>query len=1093
LQINLNIAFKIIIIFGLSLFILPGLKLAAQVQNHEPDGQELSVRFIKPEINQKAGELSFNIIRAVNHSDSAVRFKPILILPTDWVLFSNPYEDTLVNAHDSVSLIYRFKLPKEASSDIKYEVAFRAYSMKNTLLAENACHIFPEPAHNWEVITPDSRVFFYPRQNQTHFDLIVENKGNTGELINLNFTVDKKVDLTSTGKWQPGQPIQLNPFQDTTLNFDIKYISEENRVFDLNKIQIHAVSGDKMVTKAFMIEKYSDTYSPLMIDRSLPHQAEIGFRTFSRNNKVLPFIRARGLSTFKNQGTFFYNFNYYAVTGNENFIRNTYYNFLYSWKSIKVGLGAFSSQLGRNMYTRNGIMVSNVIKLSPTLSMEAFLSQSIVTPKTSIATGFKYEKNKIGFKGSIAYDLDMERKVNTGSVMLLSNVIPLFRNNDMSFNIFGYHETHDLVNDYTLMGIAWDINYFIKIKDAILIQLINNYGSPNMPGPQMGLFNFGARSIFLLGDKKKSISITYINSSRNYYSYSFEGIKSPNDKLYNQYTNLVFHTNKNPNHIWEAGPSVESYISYRTTGAINGSTTEYRTQKLRFEYKGSIYKNLTLNLKTGLSNILIIDSRETEEQKYDFHLLGGFNFSRGYAFSFAYDYGPMVNSGLYQFAGDAKNHSINVGPTIMGTYFNKRLIFNLFANLGYRFDLQYGSININPKIEAYLLRDWYLVMSGTYHYSQQQYPEFKTQNSHIYFECSLKKRWGKSEFNKWQKSTRQLKVVLFKDDNGNGIKEDLEKGVPYVKTRLILTNSDNMDVSTQFPVDITLLSNEKGIVNYNRLPTGFYELGITPLSDVKEYFYVTKSVEKLQLDRNKVYYVPFQKATKLTGRLTMERQKFIRKGTETIDLGRIKITAYDNQGNSYSSFTLEDGSFTIFVPGNNSYYVRMGNVFGDSFKILKNDITVNVTDKVTEEVVFNVVEINRQIKFKEAKPALADTSGPEPLKIKVLHGKFYENSSNVPVDKDAIPEFNIKEAPVAEENIIPGNFYVVIAADVGRTESIKLIRIVAENGIKASLGYLDKEGKYYVFTKYYDNKGDAREELDRMKQVGLNEAEIVKF
>ncbi|NTV84355.1 MAG: hypothetical protein HGA23_08665 [Bacteroidales bacterium] len=302
-----------------------------------------------------------------------------------------------------------------------------------------------------------------------------------------------------------------------------------------------------------------------------------------------------------------------------------------------------------------------------------------------------------------------------------------------------------------------------------------------------------------------------------------------------------------------------------------------------------------------------------------------------------------------------------------------------------------------------------------------------------------------------------------------------------------------MDVSTQFPVDITLLSNEKGIVNYNRLPTGFYELGITPLSDVKEYFYVTKSVEKLQLDRNMVYYVPFQKATKLTGRLTMERQKFIRKGTETIDLGRIKITAYDNQGNSYSSFTLEDGSFTIFVPGNNSYYVRMGNVFGDGFKILKNDINVNVTDKVTEEVVFNVVEINRQIKFKEAKPALADTSGPEPLKIKVLHGKFYENSSNVPVDKDAIPEFNIKEAPIAEEAIIPGNFYVVIVADAGRTESIKLIRIVAENGIKASLGYLDKEGKYYVFTKYYDNKGDAREELERMKNAGLSKAEIVKF
>jgi hypothetical protein len=99
----------------------------------------------------------------------------------------------------------------------------------------------------------------------------------------------------------------------------------------------------------------------------------------------------------------------------------------------------------------------------------------------------------------------------------------------------------------------------------------------------------------------------------------------------------------------------------------------------------------------------------------------------------------------------------------------------------------------------------------------------------------------------------------------------------------------------------------------------------------------------------------------------------------------------------------------------------------------------------------------------------------------------------VPVDKNAIPEFNIKEAPVAEEDIIPGKFYVVIVADAGRNESIKLIRIVAENGIKTSLGYLETDGKYYVFTKYFDNKADAREELDRMKKKGLSKAEIIKF
>ena len=178
--------------------------------------------------------------------------------------------------------------------------------------------------------------------------------------------------------------------------------------------------------------------------------------------EFLPFIKARGITTFKNLSTFQYNFNYYALTGNEDFISNSYYSFLYNWKLLKVGLGAFSSQLGRNLYTRHGVMISNIIKLSPVFSLEAFVSQSFFTPKTSVAVGYTIEKNKIGLHGSVSYDVDGEKKVNTGSVMLQSNLITLFKNHDISFNLYGYNEYHYLTKDYTLTGIAWDINYNAK-------------------------------------------------------------------------------------------------------------------------------------------------------------------------------------------------------------------------------------------------------------------------------------------------------------------------------------------------------------------------------------------------------------------------------------------------------------------------------------------------------------------------------------------------------------------------------------------------------------------------------------------------------
>jgi len=1095
LQISLKIDYKIFICIGLSILWRPGLNVTAQALVQGKEVPLLAVSFVKPEIFQKTGQLGFNVVRIRNLSDSAVRFKPLLIFPAGWIPFSPPFNDTIVLPYDSISLSIRFQLPEQTSAEITNEIIFRSYSMQNKLLSENSFIVHPEAFHDWDMILPDKRVFFYPRMNLAKFELLLQNKGNTAEVINLRMEPDNKTNLNNIGDWKKGQDISLAPYQDTLIKFNVRYTFSENRVFDISRIQIYASAGGKELPRALMIEKYNDTYAPLVVERALPHQVEVGFRTFSGNVRFLPFIKARGISTFNNGSTFQYNFNYYAMTGNEDIISNSYYSFIYNWKLLKVGLGAFSSQLGRNLYTRHGFMISNVIQLTPAFGLEAFVSQSFFTPKTSAAIGYFIEKNKLKFHGSVSYDIDDEKKVKTGSLMLQSNLIKLFKGNEISFNLYGYNEYHYMTKDYTYMGFAWDINYYIRIGDVMAIQLTNNYGSPNIPGPQMGLLNFAFNSIFYTSNKKKYFSIQYINSSRKYYAYNFEGDKLPNANLSDQYANIFFHSRTNLNHVWEAGPSIEFYHSLRPSSIAGEAVSEYTAQKLRFEYKATIFKGLTLNLKTGVTNSIIKESTEVKEQKFDFHLLGGYSFNNGYGFSFSYDYGPMVNSGLYQFADDANNHSFAIGPSMMTTYFKERVSFNLFASFTYRFDLQYASFNINPKIETYLFRNWYVVTSGTYHYTRQQFPAYQARNSYAYFELSVKKRWGKSEFNKWQKETRQLKVVLFKDDNGNGVKDDEEQGVPFVKTRLKLTNTDNPFISAQFPVDIILLSNESGIVTYNSLPRGFYELTITPLTDVKEYFYVNRSAEKLELTKKAIYFIPFQKASKISGKIVVQRQKFIKAGDEAIDLTNIKITAYNRQGNSFSSFTLSDGSFTIYVPGNNTYYVRMGNVFGPNFKILENDINITVPDSAYTQIVFNVNETGRQVKFKEAKPRPAepDSLQQEALKIKVLHGKFYENSSEAAVDKNAVPVFNMPDAPVAEQAMINGNYYIVVGIDSSRTEAVKIKKIIDENGIITKLGYNEVDRKYYVFTNFYQNKEAARTELERVRKAGLKDAEVIKF
>ena len=1055
------------------------------------DTQGITSRFKKELITQKTGQLFFNIVQLNNTSAEAVRIKPMFLTPGGWTQFNPPLADTLIQPGDSIFLSLRARIPAETSSETDYTMFFRAFDPDDGVLSECEFTVVIEKFHDWGATIEKDRVFFTSEEKTSRMSVVLSNNGNVEEAIHLKFDVDKKIRMEEQAKWTNGLEVILPPFHDTVIEVTVTYINDEERVFDMGRVSLIATSEEKTQRLSVLIEKYNDVYAPLFIDRSLPHMVEVGFRTFSNNKEVLPFIKTRGKAKFKRGSTFTYNFNYYAITRNENFLTNSYYNFLYQWRDLKVGLGAFSSQLGRNLYTRNGIMVSNIVRLSPTFSLEAFISQSIFAPKTSAAIGYTLDTKKVDINGSFAYDRDAEKGLNTSSGILRVQNIKLFKTHQVNVSIYGFGEDHYRTNDYTLAGVAYDLSYFGKIGKSFTFQLINNYGSPNVPGAQMGLFLTNFNATYAIDERIRYFSMNYIYGTRTYYNMGVDGTRLPDNKLRDQYVNFKFHSNLNPNHTWEAGPSFEVYRSSRPS-QIEGQFQEFWTQKLRIEYKSNIHRNLSLNAKAGLSDLTISDSDTLYERRYDFHLMGGYNFLQDYSVSFSYDYGPMVNSGLYQYAGDALNHSISVGPSMSSTYLNNRINFNLFANLQYRIDLNNIGVNINPRIETYIARDWYFVASGTYHFNRQEYRDKMVSNSFAYAEFSVRKMWGKSDFNRWQKDTRKVKLIFFKDDNSNGVKDYGEQGVPYVKARMRLTNSASPNVSTQFPVDVVLLSNDDGVVMFNRMPVGFYELTIIPLGDVKEYFYVDRGAEKLEITKVSVFYIPFQKASRLTGTINVKRAQFIKQGEEALSLENIRVTAYNKTGNSYSSFTLADGSFTIYVPGENEYYVRLPNVFGETFRILKNDILTYVSDTAGNFVAFNVVEKSRQISFKKAEPAEADTV-EQPLKIKVLHGKMYENQPRDTVDVNATPDFNIKYAPPPEQKMETGRFYVTIGGAMEQDAALKYHRVLTENGHIAYIGLDEAKDKYYVFSNYFTTEREAKKERDRLEKAGLSEVKVLEY
>ncbi len=1046
--------------------------------------QVLEANFLKPSIKQDAGNIIFNVVKIENKTNKDSRIKPVLILPEAWKSFSPNSIDTIVEANNSISLAYRIKIPQNASSEISHEISLQLFSESNQLLNSTSFFVQTIPVHNWEIIVPKERVYFRPGNDNAIFEIRIKNNGNTSETIILDIVPDKKIHLSGINENDLPEDINLKPGQDTIIKLLARYSYSEDRIFDLSRIEFSAYNENTRNKRIIILEKYSDNYSPFEIDNTLPHQAEIGVRTFSMNTEVLPFLKANGRATLGEKSKFDYNFNYYDLTQNENIIGNSYYHFLFTRDELSVGLGAFSSLLGRNLYNRNSIMASHKLRLSKTSTMEGFASYGFLDQKASVAFGYIYEKDKLLMNSSISLAVDPAQKINTASFIYRSNKITVAKGHDVSATIYAYNEEHYYSNKYSLTGVAWDINYYGRFSKKLTLQLTNNYGSPNIPGAQMGLLNFYAKVNLKTNLKGRYFTFKYVNTNKNYYFMNYEGFKLPNISLHDQYVNVIYHSFTGKTHRWSAGPSVEYYKSIKPLSNFDGDEI-YTVRKFRVEYRSFIGTKLTLALKAGLGDIYYLADEEIEQQRYDLHILGDYNFG-GYGIKWSYDYGPMVNTGIYQFAIDASNNSFNISPYAITQFFKGRVKLSFFANLTYRFDMKYGIVNINPKIETYVFKDWYFVVGGTYSYMNKEYRGSMIETSHYYTEFAIKKRWGKSDYKKWQKDLRRIKIIFFQDNNGNGIKDNYEQGIPNVKARLLLTNSADQELAANFPIDLTLLSNEKGNVIFNRIPMGFYNLTITPLIDQKEYFYVNKTAEKIEVIKTNIYYIPFQKASKIEGSIDVSYRKYSKLGEYPKDLVNIKVTAYSNDGSSYSAFSKKDGSFTLYAPGNNTYYIRISNVFGENFRILQNDIKVELPEP--NFVAFKVVENNRQIKFKKVTPKQEGI--PQAQKVKILPGKIYENKEQRLAEQNPLPEFNIKNKSVEEELILKNKFYVVLAEAIDRNNAIEYVKILRENGVYCRISIDRVKDKIIVFTNYYDKQDDAKDEIKKLKTSGIKKAEV---
>jgi hypothetical protein len=206
-------------------------------------------------------------------------------------------------------------------------------------------------------------------------------------------------------------------------------------------------------------------------------------------------------------------------------------------------------------------------------------------------------------------------------------------------------------------------------------------------------------------------------------------------------------------------------------------------------------------------------------------------------------------------------------------------------------------------------------------------------------------------------------MVVFRDANGNGIKDHNEQGFANMLIKVTRVNESfsEEDAFVQMKDVYELITDADGVAEYKFLPKGNYKIESMPLSANQGWF--GKRTMYKFIDGNSTIYIPLSKGAKISGGIYVERDRY--SDDKPVNVGGIRVTVVNQQtGETYTTLTDQNGNYSVHVP-NGDYVVSINEgAVGTRFSFLENNIPVSVKSSgKSYNVGFYLSEKKRTIRF----------------------------------------------------------------------------------------------------------------------------------
>ncbi len=933
----------------------------------------IQAEFLKNSTTLSPSELASNVMKVKNNTGKSVRFHMEFSLPGGWEVLGNARKEHEILSNDSAFLPIRIIPGKDIKGGTSYVITVTMLSENNIQFAAQNWYVSLPVFTKWTANLPIKHQFFYSSHDSSGVELLLQNNGNADEELRISLVPDRRLDVLRTQDGGAGILsfiIKLPAGTDTLLTFPVirkpsansnksrdgdlyRTASKENYAFQILVKSITSGgswSGTMQFTKAGSVAKQNEfgrSALPLTVEANVYDVLTSG-TTMSLDAYGNVDLSPTQLLTYRFQTVFISNyFNENSLLGTNNYIG-------YFDDHITLELGEVNGW-GRSLLTGRGIKGSyrygkNTVGAMTTRTPGFFKNY------TSEGYGFfhNFRQNNLNITSQYSTNTNSALNINNSII----NSLGSYKINPRNQITLGGGYSNEKSRFASTTGYGYELNYSFSLRN-INISLGNNFGSSNY------VIARGVRMYYTRTTYTKSSRLSYSLTTQNFSqqpSYFYNGvIRTGSFTRSDRYEGRIGFNSPSsfvaikPTYLWEENQNLR--IATRLIGV------EYNAKNLtgvRFSSMGSLGYARAVDYNLSDFFVSRIGAYARWEKLY---------------LNLRYTYGPVDAAEQARFVKDQINpQTVHLSSSYDYWMAKNKLLLFTTANLMYETYFKKTNFRLRPELFYYAksgLR--FSIYASFFSNSQKANPMYdeqvgrepydQTATTEMNLGFGVRKQFGIPVPGKKYVT---MHAVIFKDLNGNHKQDNNEEGVENmlvtIKTKSVFGETTDTTQTKKQTIE-EFITGTKGDLTYENIPAGVYEFKCVSLVPNGEWF--SGAENEYKIDSKQTIYIPMTRGVRITGSVMVERDKYS-EYTGELDLSRVRVTAVDSTGKSYSVLTERNGSFLLNLP-TGQYILSINEAaLGENYIFTQNKVSLDLSTNFENlSVTFNAVEKKRKMEIKK--------------------------------------------------------------------------------------------------------------------------------